>query len=147
MKSPIRKRSSLILIQDQKILGFWAIDPVSKKRYFFLPGGALESNEMAWQAAERETLEETGWVAKADPSSEILKSYDFTWNGTTYRCETYFYYGQLVQKLGDPLNEPSYHQGCDWISLSLLKETFSYHATILSAIEEVIEQSYHQDNS
>jgi len=121
-----------------KLLAFRAQDPLSKKDYVFLPGGAIEPEETAPEAAERETLEETGFKIEVDAQSCIDKEYVFHWKGEDYDCLTMFYRATLKSPFQAPINDADYHQGVVWIPESEIRTTFSYSAEILEAILELI---------
>lgn len=40
-----RDRVSVVVVHENRILGFHAEDPHNKMKYFFLPGGKVESGE------------------------------------------------------------------------------------------------------
>ncbi len=143
----MRKRVSVFVIHENKILGFYAEDPYNHKKYFFLPGGLIEENETHEQTAIRETLEETGY------SIEILKHitpehrhYDFEWNGKNNDCDTHFFAGRLTTTKAKEINDADYHRGVAWQpikqtqspSKDLITEIFSYHKDILEPIIKLI---------
>ncbi|MGE4133856.1 MAG: NUDIX domain-containing protein [Bdellovibrionales bacterium] len=58
---PRRNRVSVVVLDENKVLGFHAEDPTNKRKYFFLPGGQIERGETPQAAAIREAIEETGY--------------------------------------------------------------------------------------
>jgi tRNA(adenine34) deaminase len=132
-----RTRTSAVVIKNDKLLTFRAIDPVSGKEYLFLPGGAVEPNETAPEAAERETLEETGYKIKVDELSAIDREYFFDWKGDTFDCLTIFYKGHLTSPFAAPVHDADYNKGVEWLDLSEIPSAFDYSAEIKSAILEL----------
>lgn len=131
-----RHRTSIVVIHENKVLGFHATDPTNKKKYFFLPGGKIETGETAREAALREAQEETGYKVRLLPNLELLRRYDFEWDGETHHCETTFFIGVLDEPWRPPplVQDAAYHQGVDWISVKNLDEVFNYHPDILWAV-------------
>lgn len=136
MKS--RVRTSVVVIKNDKILTFLAIDPTSGKEYFFLPGGKIEEDEAAPEAAERETFEETGYKVEVDPSSNTDREYQFFWNGETYDCLTIFYRGHIVSPIAAKVRDADYNKGAHWIPVEDIPQVFSYSPEILAAIEDLL---------
>lgn len=134
----IRKRVSVVIVKDNKVLGFFAEDPHNLKKYFFLPGGKIESGESVSQAAIRETMEETGFKIAVDATTADVRKYDFEWNGALYKCETTFLKGKILGDIQDEIKEPGYHKGIGWVSISDVDSTFHYHPEILSAVDKII---------
>lgn len=140
MKS--RVRASVVLVHNERLLTFFAIDPSSQKEYHFLPGGAVEADETAPEAAERETLEETGFKVEIDPESGVDREYFFYWDGDDYDCLTCFYWGRLVSPLQESVNDRDYNKGVVWIPLEDIDQKMGYTAEILSAIKALIEKKH-----
>ncbi len=137
MSRLVRKRVSVVIVNDNKILGFHAEDPFNKKKYFFLPGGEIEKKESKEETAIRETLEETGYKIGLVKNS-IIKNYDFEWNGRVFDCETTFFLGKLISLEQNFVKDADYNRGVDWIPVDQIKEVLGYHADILSAILELL---------
>ncbi len=135
-----RNRSTVICLQDNKILGFHAVDPTSKVKYFFLPGGKIEEGESPAQSALRETLEETGYKIRLFPQAAIVKEYTFPWDGNVYFSKTVFYPAMLLKPTDTPaiVNDAEYHQGVDWVPATEIEKHFGYQKDILSAVQECL---------
>ena len=137
---PLRNRVSIVVIHENKILGFHAEDSHSKKKYFFLPGGLIEPGESAHEAAKRETLEETGYKVELVKGINFTRRYDFEWNGVVYDCTTQFLAGRILSETPAPVTDASYHQGVSWLPINKIESVFSYHTDILEPIRAIVEQ-------
>lgn len=137
-----RERASVVVIHNQKILGFHAEDPSSLKNYFFIPGGAIDKDETPEECAVRECLEETGYKIQIDSETELIREYSFHWNSEDYFCKTYFYLGFLAEDFKPPqeVQDAGYHRGADWLPLKDSIETFSYHQDIQWAVRKLIKR-------
>ncbi|MGZ3774445.1 MAG: tRNA adenosine(34) deaminase TadA [Pseudobdellovibrionaceae bacterium] len=135
-----RNRASVIVIHKNKILGFHAIDPVSKTRYFFLPGGAIEAGETPAQTAVRECREETGYKIRVFEETAFERKYDFFWNGKINPCKTVFYLGVLDQEWSAPhkVHDADYNKGVDWLETKMSPQIFAYHPDILWAVQKLL---------
>lgn len=136
----MRIRTSVVVIHQNKILTFHGIDPISAKEYYFLPGGLIEDHETAPQAAERETLEETGYSVSVNVGSAIDREYDFFWNGKNFHCLTVFYLAKLKSPIAKLVTDVDYNKGTFWLDLDEIESKFSYSAEIFSAVKELVEE-------
>ncbi len=136
MKS--RVRTSVIVVRNDQLLAFLAVDPTSGREYFFLPGGKIEADEAAPEAAERETLEETGYRVKVDPAVNVDREYLFHWNGEDFECLTIFYWATLASPMQSTVHDAAYNKGTHWVPVAEIPAIFSYNSEILSAIQEII---------
>lgn len=142
-KPKVRVRTSVVVVHENKILGFHAQDPTNKKKYFFLPGGKIEDGESSIEAAVRETMEETGYKIKILPKTKYTKVYDFEWDGEVNRCHTDFYFAILDQKFSEPkkVQDAEYHLGVEWLDLKKVDSTFSYHRDVLLAVQRLVRKA------
>lgn len=130
-----RVRTSVVCVHQNQLLAFQATDPATGAEYVFLPGGAIEPHETAPEAAERETLEETGFAVHVDADSCLDAEYEFTWNGDLYNCLTLFYRETLTSPFQQAaINEPDYHKGIIWIPVAEISDRFSYSKEICDAV-------------
>lgn len=134
-----RVRVSTVVIHNEQILTFLAIDPTSGKEYYFLPGGEIGPDETAPEAGERETLEETGYQVRVEVSKNVDKEYIFHWNGQDYMSLTVFYRAHLINPFQSPkrVEDAPYNKGVHWLPLGRVKDVFSYNEEILQAVEEL----------
>ena len=133
-----RVRTSVVCLHNDRLLAFHAEDPQTKTNYVFLPGGKVESHETATEAAERETLEETGFHVEVSGSLGVDREYTFFWNGEDYDCLTIFYPARLKSPLQSPVQDAEYHRGVVWIPRDEIIKNFSYSSPILEAILELL---------
>ncbi len=135
-----RQRASVIVVHKNKILGFNAVDPHSGTKYFFMPGGGVEDGESAALAAQRETLEETGYKIRVLEETEFRRKYDFPWNGKINACDTTFYLGILDENWHEPTDvaDADYHRGVQWIDVKNVDRIFSYNKDILWAVQKLV---------
>ncbi len=135
-----RERASAVVVYKNKILGFHAEDPISKKKYFFLPGGMIDPGENAATTAVRESLEETDYKIKVFPETEFRRKYDFTWNGKNQPCDTRFFLGTLNEEWHEvrPVQDAAYHRGVAWIDLKDIDRIFAYDKDILWAVQKLV---------
>lgn len=135
-----RLRASTVVVHNNKILTFYAEDPYDGRVFYFLPGGSIESNETAPAAAERETLEETGYKVQVNIDSAIDKDYVFHWNGEDVQCTTIFYRAQILNPFQsvDPVIDAPYNKGVVWVSVENIDETFSYSEEIKEAVNTLV---------
>jgi 8-oxo-dGTP pyrophosphatase MutT (NUDIX family) len=114
-------------------------DPTTRLSRLFVPGGAIEPGEQAWQTAERETLEETGYRVRAEPEHTIVASYPFEWDGALYQVTTCFVRARLVDAATTPLpvNDADFHEGVCWIDVTEIPRELGFHPDILSAVSQL----------
>jgi 8-oxo-dGTP pyrophosphatase MutT (NUDIX family) len=136
----LRIRSTAIVFHNNSLLTFFAIDPKDGREFYFLPGGKIEENETAPESAERETLEEVGYIVKADVDSVIDKEYSFYWNGENINCLTLFFRAYLVNPLQQPkaVNDALYNKKVVWIPRADIEKKINYNDSILQAVIELI---------
>ncbi|MDG0814732.1 tRNA adenosine(34) deaminase TadA [Bdellovibrio svalbardensis] len=135
-----RPRASVIVVHKNKVLGFNAVDPHSGQKYFFMPGGGVETGESAAVAAQRETLEETGYKIRVLEETEFRRKYDFPWNGKINHCDTVFFLGVLDEEWHAPseVQDADYHRGVQWIEGKNVDKVFAYNKDILWAAQKLM---------
>ena len=134
-----RERVSVVCVFEGKILCFVGVDPKTSKRYYFLPGGAIEPGEDEVACGQRETLEETGYKVRVERGSRLTKKYQFHWNGRDYDCVTHFYRGHLDEVFHAPkaVHDADYNKGPVWIPVGKIPTIFDYTAEICAAAEKL----------
>lgn len=133
-----RVRASVVCVQNNHLLAVELQDPVTKKRFWSLPGGAIEENETAAQAAAREAFEETGYRMLVDEQSCLTNQYLFRWNGQVYDCETWWFRGTLEDASPATVSDADYLLHSKWVPLNRLDELFSYHPIIMDTLRRFI---------
>jgi 8-oxo-dGTP pyrophosphatase MutT (NUDIX family)/ribosomal protein S18 acetylase RimI-like enzyme len=133
-----RTRASAIVIRGRNLLGFWAEDPTSHARNFFLPGGELERDEDAAATAVRETLEETGYTVAPLSEFAVNERYDFLWDGKWYDCQTTFLPASVADDVAvKPVVDADYHRGVAWIDVADIDKAFRYHPAIHNVVRRL----------
>ena len=130
----VRQRTAMLCVSRTAVLCVELRDPTTRKRFWSLPGGAIESGETALQAAERETSEETGYSVKADPTSEVITHYPFRWNARLVQCETHWFVGELENEQQVQVDDADFLLGCAWIPIPKLAGLLSPHPHIQQTV-------------
>jgi tRNA(adenine34) deaminase len=139
---PDRVRASVICVQDGELLCVRLRDPMSGIARLFPPGGAIEPGESASAAAQRETLEETGYRVVLASGPAHVARYPYTWNGTLRRVTTHFFRAALAcdKHGGAPVHDASYHEGVVWLPLARLDLELGFEPAILAAVRALVER-------
>lgn len=117
-------------------------DPQTGVARLFPPGGAVEPGESPLAAAVRETREETGFAVTADPASELLSRYDFSWNGKVYACETHWFRAWLLDDAAPAaVDDADYNEGVSWLPVDEAIGMLSFHAEIARAVAELVRRT------
>ena len=111
---PERTRTGVICLQHNQLLTIELQDPVTRKRFWSVPGGAVETGETIAEAAVRETLEETGYQVELT-SEGYATRYDFFWNTTRYDCTTWWYSAKLLSDEAALVDDADYLLQARWL--------------------------------
>jgi 8-oxo-dGTP pyrophosphatase MutT (NUDIX family) len=112
-------------------------DPITRKRFWSFPGGALEAGETPQQAAIRETLEETGYKV-ALGSSAFSNNYTFNWNAKAYDCTTHWFDAELVDSTPQMVDDADYILQTKWLPWPKCYPLFQHHPAIVEALDHII---------
>lgn len=130
-----RLAAAVVCIKDGKLLTVNLEDPTTKVQRLFLPGGKIEQGESPEEAARRETLEETGYHVKVDPSKHRSLSHFFTWDAQLYDRRTEIFRAVIISDVVQSVNDAPYHRGVVWLPLSSVRDQFSYADKMADCIE------------
>jgi len=129
-----------VCVHEDALLCVRLRDPASGVTRLFVPGGAIAQGESPAAAAERETLEETGYSVHAEPASELVVHYPFVWNGERIECTTHFFRARLCSDRHAPAatHDDAINLGAVWLPLAALDAELGFHAAILRAVRSLI---------
>ena len=102
----------------------------------------MEAGESPGQAAEREALEETGYLVQIDPAAQATVKYPFRWAGKEYDCTTHFFLARLSDPKGQP--EPRTPQdveflvSVEWIPVKEIPSAFAHHPLLAQTISSLV---------
>jgi 8-oxo-dGTP pyrophosphatase MutT (NUDIX family) len=135
-----RRRASIVCVAADELLCVRLRVPGTRSIRLFVPGGGIEPGEAPAAAAERETLEETGYAVCADPDSAHIARYLFNWDGRDVDVTTHFFRARLC---GDkaapaPVHDVEYNLGVVWLPLARLEAELGFHTEILRAVRALI---------
>lgn len=132
----VRLRASVVCVESHELLCVCLRDPSTGVARLFVPGGRIEPGESALAAAERETLEETGYGIELDPASELVARYLFVWDRRQVHCTTHFFRARLRgdKATHESVRDAAYNEGVVWLPLERLEIELGFHSAILRAV-------------
>ena len=129
-----RIRAGMVCVDDEKILSIKQRDPKSREEFWSLPGGGIEADETALEAAIRETREETGYSVVAK-SRSFTNDYEFFWNGQTYNCRTHWFEGALASpKPAEVISEADI-VACRWLPWPSCRNDFKHNVALVEVLD------------
>ncbi len=136
---PQRERTGVICLNRQHLLCIEQRDPITAKRFWGVPGGALEPGETPGEAAIRETLEETGYNVLLT-TSNFVSEYVFRWNGQAFDCTTHWFGATLADPEAPPglVDDADYILQTKWLPWPRCQSLFEYHPAVSHAIGHII---------
>lgn len=132
-----RNRTGVFCLRDNKLLAIELEDPTTRKRFWSLPGGAIEDTESVEAAAVRETLEETGYHVTLT-SEAFTSHYPFRWDGDIYDCTTHWFSAELARPEPAPVDDASYLHQARWLPWPGSKLLFANNPAFNEAFERFL---------
>jgi 8-oxo-dGTP pyrophosphatase MutT (NUDIX family) len=134
-----RVRASAVVEADGELLLVRLRDPASGALAFYPPGGGIDEGEAPWEAARRETLEETGLRVEVDPASELVATYPFVWNATDYDVTTHFFHATTSERELGPVEDADYHRGAKWLPLLEALDELAVNPAIAAPVARLLD--------
>jgi 8-oxo-dGTP pyrophosphatase MutT (NUDIX family) len=129
-----RERTCVLCLRDNQLLSIEMEDPMTAKRYWSFPGGAVEEGETPEDCAVRETLEESGYQVTLTTDA-FTNNYRFRWNGNTYDCTTHWYMAELATEEQEPVNDEAYILQSEWLAWPGCRQLFLFNPGIIEALD------------
>lgn len=129
----IRRRTAVVCVANGQLLAIELEDPATRRRFWSVPGGAIEPGETPERAAVRETLEETGYAVELF-GEPLVNRYVFRWNGEPVQCETHWYAATRASGPPRATEDESYLLNVAWLPWPASRELFSHHPVIAGSI-------------
>lgn len=135
-----RLRASAVCVSDGELLCVRLLVPGEQVARLFVPGGGMEPGEAPVSAAERETLEETGYAVRAEPGSELVARYVFRWAVEDVDVTTHFFRAALIgsKRAPRPVHDVDFNLGVYWLPLPRLEAELGFHTAILRAVRALL---------
>ena len=109
-----RNRTGIICFHEGRLLAIELQDPTSRKRFFSIPGGGIETGESPADGAVREMLEETGYRVRLTDRT-LITEYPFRWNARVVQCRTHWFSAELLSTEQLPVDDDPYNLGPAWL--------------------------------
>lgn len=133
---------------DHQLLSIELEDPLSKERYWSLPGGAVEAGETAQACAIRETKEETGYDVTL-VSGVFTNHYQFPWNGKVFDCTTHWFLAALddartTKDTPGLVDDADYLLRAEWLDWPESRPLFLYNSGLEQALDQFLPITAHR---
>ncbi|MDD5916645.1 MAG: NUDIX domain-containing protein [Clostridiales bacterium] len=126
----IRNSAKGIIIRGNKLL---VVELENNGRYYTLPGGKQEPNELMLDALKREMLEETGY--DVNPIELLFIRETFEEDGETHRVE-FMVLCEIVAEVSDnKFQYDEYQVGTKWINIDNISEEPLYPVELRKLIK------------
>ena len=126
----IRNSDKGIIIRGNKLL---VVELENNGRYYTLPGGKQEPNELMLDALKREMLEETGY--DVNPIELLFIRETFEEDGETHRVE-FMVLCEIVAEVSDnKFQYDEYQVGTKWINIDNISEEPLYPVELRKLIK------------
>ena len=129
----VRRRTAVVCLRDHSLLSVALEDPATGRRFWSLPGGAIEPGESPEQAAVREALEETGYRVKITGAAHI-NHYLFHWNGEDVPCKTHWFRADCKDEPPTKVTDAAYLVKVAWLPWPGSRTLFEHHPAILEGV-------------
>ena len=126
----------MFCLHNGRLLAIELEDPTTNKRFWSLPGGAVEPGETVAEAAIRETLEETGYQVRLT-SEGFSTRYEFRWNGARYDCTSYWFTAELESDHQDVIDDADYLLQMKWLPWPKSSFLFANNPAYNEAFERI----------
>jgi 8-oxo-dGTP diphosphatase len=135
-KGKFRQRACAVCEEQGKVLLVLLRDPDSGGEFWVPPGGKIEPDESAADAAVRETLEETGFEVEPISGLMVSADYEFVWNGERYDCRTDFFLCRRSRHQASPteVKDQDYVLRANWFPIEEIATQLEFHHPIRDAV-------------
>ena len=124
-----RVRTATLCVSDGKLLCVELRDPTTRKRFWSLPGGAVEQGESAVTASERWRASPEVIVTLLAPDRARLAQ---------RAIEAIEFRGDLLDDQPGPVNDADFLLGCAWLPVDRIARLLSPHPEISDTVVQML---------